>query len=242
MIPAMAQPAVGMAELVERWTLVGDEHDLVSGKRGATRLGFALLLKFYTAYGRFPRGRSELADEVVEHVAGQVGVPASEIGFYAWSGSTHDYHRKQIRDHLGFRECSVADANKLADWLAVLVAPSPSSTTAPAPRSRAMLSITRSEAPSRNPPERGGASFTRIGRRRQPSSSQRGTTPKRLHGNTNRLALEERDSRPLFQRRASSSRTRHWTTRATLRHHETRPAFWHSQRRFVRHGPKCSVC
>jgi hypothetical protein len=41
---------------------------------------------------------------------------------------------------------------------------------------------------------------------RQPSSSQRGTTPKRLHGNTNRLALEKRDSRPLFQRRASSNR------------------------------------
>src|SRR6266536_2111060 len=42
---------------------------------------------------------------------------------------------------------------------------------------------------------------------RQPSSSQRGTTPKRLHGNTNRLALEERDSRPPFQRRASSNRS-----------------------------------
>ena len=26
----------------------------MSGKRGATRLGFAVLLKFYTQYGRFP--------------------------------------------------------------------------------------------------------------------------------------------------------------------------------------------
>lgn len=35
-------------ELVEHWTLLKDEQALVSGKRGATRLGFAVLLKFYT--------------------------------------------------------------------------------------------------------------------------------------------------------------------------------------------------
>jgi hypothetical protein len=35
-------------ELIDRWTLVGDELNLVAGKRGATKLGFALLLRFYT--------------------------------------------------------------------------------------------------------------------------------------------------------------------------------------------------
>ncbi|WP_409125317.1 DUF4158 domain-containing protein [Streptomyces caniscabiei] len=35
-------------ELVEHWTLLKDEQALVSGKRGATRLCFAVLLKFYT--------------------------------------------------------------------------------------------------------------------------------------------------------------------------------------------------
>ena len=34
-------------ELIEHWTLVGDELGLVAGKRGLTRLGFSLLLKFY---------------------------------------------------------------------------------------------------------------------------------------------------------------------------------------------------
>jgi hypothetical protein len=54
----MGRQMVEMAELVERWTLVGaDEADLIKGKRGATRLGFALLLKFYSAYGCFPQGR-----------------------------------------------------------------------------------------------------------------------------------------------------------------------------------------
>lgn len=80
------------------------------------------MLKFYTRHGRFPRGRSELADEVVEHVAKQVQVPASEFGFYEWSGSTIEYHRGQIRTHLGFRVCSTADADKVTVWLAENVA------------------------------------------------------------------------------------------------------------------------
>jgi hypothetical protein len=65
----MRHPTVSMAELVEHWTVLGDEKDLVSGKRGATRLGFALVLKFYTLHGRFPRGRAEFPHEVVDHVA-----------------------------------------------------------------------------------------------------------------------------------------------------------------------------
>ncbi|GAA1155805.1 hypothetical protein GCM10009579_55710 [Streptomyces javensis] len=47
-------------------------------------LGFAVLLKFYTQYGRFPRGRSELPGEAVEFVARQVQVFASELGLYEW--------------------------------------------------------------------------------------------------------------------------------------------------------------
>lgn len=113
---------VGMDELVEYWTVLDEEQELLAGKRGATRLGFALLLKYYTRHGRFPRGRAEFADEVVAFVARQVNVPATEIAFYEWSGRTIEYHRKQIRTHLGFRVCGVADADKLTDWLAANVA------------------------------------------------------------------------------------------------------------------------
>ena len=35
-------------ELVEHWAVLAEERELVAGKWGATRLGFALLLKFYT--------------------------------------------------------------------------------------------------------------------------------------------------------------------------------------------------
>ena len=49
-------------------------------ERGAARLGFALLLKFYARAGRFPRGRAELDDDAMAFVAHQVGVPASDPG------------------------------------------------------------------------------------------------------------------------------------------------------------------
>ena len=108
-------------ELVDHWTLLKDERELVAGKRGPTRLGFALLLKFYARSGRFPRGRAELDDDAVAFVARQVGVPASDLGFYDWAGSPIEYHRAQIRRHLGFRECTAEDAGKLTGWLAASV-------------------------------------------------------------------------------------------------------------------------
>ncbi|PRX41754.1 uncharacterized protein DUF4158 [Nonomuraea fuscirosea] len=44
------------------------------------------------------------------------------MGLYEWSGRTIERHRSEIRNHLGFRECSVADADKLTGWLAGNVA------------------------------------------------------------------------------------------------------------------------
>jgi hypothetical protein len=53
----VARPPLSLGELIEHWTLVGQETDLVSAKHLDTRLTFALLLKFYGRHGRFPRSR-----------------------------------------------------------------------------------------------------------------------------------------------------------------------------------------
>jgi hypothetical protein len=108
-------------EVVGNWTLVGDELDQLSGRRGATKLGFALLLRFYAVHGRFPTGRAEIPDQAVAYVARLVDVPASELGLYEWDGRTIKAHRADVRKYFGFRECSVADSDKAADWLAVKV-------------------------------------------------------------------------------------------------------------------------
>jgi hypothetical protein len=116
-------PASGdVDELIEFWTLLDEDRVLLAGRRGATALGFAVLLKHYSRYGRFPRGRSDVADEVVGFIAGQLGVDASDLGFYEWAGRTIEYHRAQIRAHLGFRVASVADQEELTGWLARAVA------------------------------------------------------------------------------------------------------------------------
>jgi Domain of unknown function (DUF4158) len=104
-------------ELIEHWTLVGEELTQVAAKRGPTKLAFALMLKFHQLHGRFPRGRVELPVEVVEFVAKAVKVPAAELTGYEWDGRTSKYHRTQIRRFTGFRECGVADADKATDWL-----------------------------------------------------------------------------------------------------------------------------
>jgi hypothetical protein len=115
----MARLPGNFPDLVEHWTLLSAETDLSAGKHdGATKLGFALLLKFYGRYGRFPRGRAELRDEAVEFVAAQVRVPAADLGFYEWNGPTIKRHRGEIRRFFGFRKFAVADGDKLTDWLA----------------------------------------------------------------------------------------------------------------------------
>ena len=61
-------------ELLEHFTLLPDELVAVGNKSGATRLGFAVLLKCLHYEGRFPRSKSEIAPDVVQFLATQVGV------------------------------------------------------------------------------------------------------------------------------------------------------------------------
>lgn len=78
-------------ELVEFWTLLEEDRGLLVGKRGATALGFALLLKSYSRHGRFPRRRLELPEAVVNFMARQVGVDVADLAAYEWSGRTVEY-------------------------------------------------------------------------------------------------------------------------------------------------------
>ncbi len=86
---------------------------LLGNKTGATRLGFAVLLKLFAAEGRFPRCAEDVPLAAVEAVAGQVGVAATAWQAYDWRGRTIEYHRAQIRTALGFREATLDDAEAL---------------------------------------------------------------------------------------------------------------------------------
>ncbi|MFJ3250848.1 DUF4158 domain-containing protein [Streptomyces sp. NPDC086782] len=110
-------------ELLANWTLVDGDWDLVANKSGTTRLGFSLLLKFFELEGRFPDVLEEVPPAAVEYVADLVKVPATDFAKYTLVGRTAEYHRKQIREALGFRPSTVADEKALAEWLAVEVCP-----------------------------------------------------------------------------------------------------------------------
>lgn len=73
-------------ELTEHWTLLPDEFALLGNKTGATRLGFALLLKAFQLDGRFPMAKHDIPGMVVAHVAQQVNVPPLAYLAYDWPG------------------------------------------------------------------------------------------------------------------------------------------------------------
>ncbi|MEV4419801.1 DUF4158 domain-containing protein [Patulibacter sp. NPDC049589] len=104
--------------LVAAWTLVGEERDLVEAKYGDGRLGFALQLKGFLAWGHFARQTEEFSSEAVAFVAGQIDAAPRDLVGYDWSGRTGRRHRAEIRAFLGFRECTVEDADRLCAWLA----------------------------------------------------------------------------------------------------------------------------
>lgn len=73
-------------ELIDLWTLVGEDWRWVGNKTGATRLGFAVSLKFFEIDARFPAYPEEVPSAAVEYVSSQVWVEATEFAKYSLSG------------------------------------------------------------------------------------------------------------------------------------------------------------
>lgn len=59
-------------ELIENWTLLPTELELVNKKVGANQLGFAILLKYFQLMARFPDSSTEIPDIVISYVASQL--------------------------------------------------------------------------------------------------------------------------------------------------------------------------
>ncbi|GCE17662.1 putative transposase [Dictyobacter kobayashii] len=110
-------------DLIEHWMLSAWDLAQVGNKTGATRLGFALLLKFFQREARFPTFKNDIPGTVITFVATQVGVSAEAYLQYAWQGRTIEYHRAEIRKLFDFRESTVADGEQLKQWLIAEVLP-----------------------------------------------------------------------------------------------------------------------
>ena len=110
-------------ELIEHWILGPWDLAQVGNKTGATRLGFAVLLKFFQREGRFPFFKHEIPGVVISFVATQVDVAPEAYLQYTWAGRTIEYHRALIRKALGFKELTQEDAEQMQQWLIAEVIP-----------------------------------------------------------------------------------------------------------------------
>jgi len=93
------------------------DEALLANKTGATRLGFALLLKCFQLEGTFPSAKHEIPKDVVNYVAHQLKLEASLFAQYDWEGRTIKLHRTQIREQYHFREATVIDTEEMTSWL-----------------------------------------------------------------------------------------------------------------------------
>ncbi len=104
-------------ELAERWSLKHDEFELVRNRTERSRLGFTVLLKFFQVEARFPVGRGDIPDRVLDYLAAQLDVPRCALDDYNLRGRTAKRDRGQIRQRLGFRQATVQDGATLVAWL-----------------------------------------------------------------------------------------------------------------------------
>lgn len=104
-------------ELIEHFTILPNEMKLIENKTGETKIGFAVLLKFFQNEARFPTHKHEVPKVVVSYIAKQIFSEPSLYSKYDWNGRAIKYHRSQIREFFSFREDTIQDAHEMTEWL-----------------------------------------------------------------------------------------------------------------------------
>ena len=104
-------------ELEINWQILPHEEALLKNRRGSTRLGYAVFLKYFQYEGKFPSSPAEVPSKIVTYVAWQVDVEPDIWSEYPWQGRSAEYHRTSIRAFCGFREFTLTDGQNLEDWL-----------------------------------------------------------------------------------------------------------------------------
>lgn len=89
----------------------------IGNKSGETRIGFAMLFKFFQYEARFPTHKYEVPKSVIHYIAKQIDSKPELYAQYDWNGRSITYHRTQIRQFFGFCEDNVRDAQDMIDWL-----------------------------------------------------------------------------------------------------------------------------
>ncbi len=84
-------------ELSESWTLIPQELKLVRKKVGGNQIGFALLLKYFQLFARFPDSSEEIPDLIISYIANQLDLSVSSYSNYNCQGRSTKVYRAEIR-------------------------------------------------------------------------------------------------------------------------------------------------
>jgi hypothetical protein len=104
-------------ELLELFPIAPSERELLGTKSGASRLGCAVLLKYFQCEGRFPASWHDVPREVIRHLAQRVGVSPEAYRHYDLDERLARYHKEQIRQWTGFRQGHTTDAEAIKAWV-----------------------------------------------------------------------------------------------------------------------------
>ena len=113
----MVKPHWDKEELIENWTLLPTELELVKNKLGGNQIGFALLLKHFQLFARFPDEESSIPTVIISYLASQLNLPENLYSDYDWQGRSAKAYRVEIRRLFNFRVVTVQDTEHINDWL-----------------------------------------------------------------------------------------------------------------------------
>ena len=119
----MVKPNWDTEELIENWTLLPTELELVRNKVGGNQIGFALFLKHFQIFACFPDEKSSIPQIIISYIANQLKIPESSYSDYDWQGRTAKVYRVEIRRLFNFRVATVQDSALMSDWLIKEVLP-----------------------------------------------------------------------------------------------------------------------
>jgi hypothetical protein len=80
------------------------ELALVTSKHKTTRVGFAVLLKYFQLEYCFPSGKSEVPKNMLHFIAKQLQLPLELYSFYQFDSRTTHRHKQEILQFFGFKE------------------------------------------------------------------------------------------------------------------------------------------
>lgn len=104
-------------EIIDHFTFLSNELSLIGNKTGETRLGFAVMFKFFQYEAKFPNHKNEIPKTVLNYIAKQIGISSEFFENYDIGSRTYYNHKAQIREFFNFREVTNDDMLEMTEWL-----------------------------------------------------------------------------------------------------------------------------